>query len=576
MRVRCGAIGIAAAIASTSGISAAQTSGAPNMAGPAALATGPSDPIAYYMLRRQVGDQLSQQNDSLIEPSARRLTEAYPRDGLNWIYLGAAARRNKAYSVAASAYERAGTLLGWQYPYWAGSNAAANWLLAGDTAAALRVLRMLVFDQRITYRSSLYDDPAFAALRGKAEFQAITGRVDVSQLPRTDGWRYDVDFLAAEVARASPDYRGQPLPSEFTRRRDALKEAIPRLSDEEILVGLNRMLASLHQGHTGLWGMASGARLSPTKLPVQLYAFQEGLFVIDASEPHRNLIGTRLVAIEGTPAESALARVNELQSADGDMEYLQGGPLFLAEIQVLRGLGIIQSTSLVHATFRRPDGRVDSLTLKPEPMTGREKLIPPPNVPTPLYLSQLDRTHWTAPLDSGTVLYMQVNQIANGKDEGLPAFGARVRGLLADTKVRAAVVDLRHNDGGSTSLYIPLLRALIEFGQGAGRQLYVLTSRTTYSAASNFITDLEYLVRPIFVGEPASECCNLHGDAATVVLPFSKLRGRVSTIRWNRSVPWDERRELNPAVPVFLSAQEYFGGRDPVLDAALKLIRASH
>ncbi|MDB4914153.1 MAG: hypothetical protein JWM95_1797 [Gemmatimonadetes bacterium] len=539
---------------------------------PLSLAAGPSDPISYFHTRRQVADWLNQRKDSLAEPVAKKLTETYPRDGVNWVYFAFAAHNLKHYRASAAAYEQAGALLGWSAPHFAGINAARNWVAAGDTAAALRMIRFTIVDQHDTYRTNFYDDSAFAALRPSPEFQRLTGHVDVSKLSRIAGWQYDIDYLSGEVARVAPDYRAAPLPTEFVRRRDALKRSVPKLMDEQILVEINRMLATLHQGHTGMWSVAPGSRLRLTKLPLQLYAFPDGIFVVDASEKHRDLIGARLVSIEKTQAERALARVNELQSVDGDMEYLQGGALMLAEVQVLRGLGIMYSDTTVSVGLQMRDGRHEERSLSVEPITGREKLPPPPSVPTPLYLTRLESNYWAEPLPDHDALYVQLNQMQSDKGEALPAFGARVRAMLVDSRARNVIVDVRHNDGGLAQLYTPLLRALTEFSMAPGHQIYLLTSRTTYSAAGLFATDMELLTKPIFVGEPPGDCCNIHGTAPTVILPFSKLRGRVSAMRYNRSDPWDQRREISPGVPVFLTAADYFAGRDAALETTFRLI----
>jgi hypothetical protein len=77
----------------------------------------------------------------------------------------------------------------------------------------------------------------------------------------------------------------------------------------------------------------------------------------------------------------------------------------------------------------------------------------------------------------------------------------------------------------------------------------------------------------VWVGEATSECCNLHGDPTHVILPYSKIEGELSVFRWNLGMPWAGRREIVPDVPVQLTAEDYFTGRDPVLEAVFKLMR---
>src|SRR5437763_13117382 len=91
----------------------------------------------------------------------------------------------------------------------------------------------------------------------------------------------------------------------------------------------------------------------------------------------------------------------------------------------------------------------------------------------------------------------------------------------------------------------------------------------------NLSTDLERLVRPVFVGEPTSGTGNQWGDENRFILPYSGLAGAFSGVRWQLSNPWDERRSIVPQVPVQLTAGDYFAGRDSALDAVFRLIRGS-
>jgi len=102
------------------------------------------------------------------------------------------------------------------------------------------------------------------------------------------------------------------------------------------------------------------------------------------------------------------------------------------------------------------------------------------------------------------------------------------------------------------------------------RRVVAIISRTTFSAAENFITDLERRAHPIFVGEPSGGSPNLYGDAEAIPLPASGVIARIATIYWQKSTPEDPRITTDPKVAAPLSSVDFFAGRDPVLAAALK------
>src|SRR5205085_7611605 len=112
-------------------------------------------------------------------------------------------------------------------------------------------------------------------------------------------------------------------------------------------------------------------------------------------------------------------------------------------------------------------------------------------------------------------------------------YGRRLWTVLEAEKPANVILDLRHNNGGNTFLYVELLRTLTAYARVPGHRVYALIGRRTYSATGNFVTDLERLVAPVFVGEASSECCRMHGDPADVTLPYSKVRAELTAVVWN-------------------------------------------
>jgi hypothetical protein len=188
----------------------------------------------------------------------------------------------------------------------------------------------------------------------------------------------------------------------------------------------------------------------------------------------------------------------------------------------------------------------------------------------------MDRTLWEKPLPEHDALYVQVNNLKNDPGETIAAFGKRLWTVLSEGKQRFLILDLRHNNGGVTNMYPELLRTIVAFSRAPDHQVYALIGRRSYSATGNFVSDLERLANPIFVGEASSECCNLHGDPSSVTLPYSKVQSELTAVRWNLSRnAFDGRREMSPHVPVQLTADDYFTGKDPALDAVFRLIASA-
>jgi hypothetical protein len=62
---------------------------------------------------------------------------------------------------------------------------------------------------------------------------------------------------------------------------------------------------------------------------------------------------------------------------------------------------------------------------------------------------------------------------------------------------------------------------------------------------------------------------NLYGDARRIDLPYGRQALYMATRYWERSTPDDQRITIEPTIQVSLSSDDYFAGRDPVLNAIL-------
>lgn len=545
---------------------------------PLSLLDAPKDGIKYYETKLQASKLFGQKNYAEAEPLFEKLVRDYPRDPETWQYLAFTKNRLKKYSEAIAAHKQAGKLIGWDLEVWSSYYIAANYLQDGNKRGALDVLRKTILEEHGFQRASLFEGgyfaSLFASLKDDPEFLEIIGRPDTKGWSRNKGWTYDLDFLYNEIKRINPDYRDKPLPAEFERRYKELRDKIPRLSDEEIFIGMGRMVAVLHQGHTGLIIIPNNRYL-----PFHFYAFPEGVFIIDAADEYKNLIGKQVISVGKIGVEEILTKFSQARSVDGDMQYLWDGLAVLASAYHLKGIGAINALDSAALVLQNSDGKRQNITIttQTERIARRlDKLVAPPNVKPPLFLSKIGREieqeHWETALPEHNALYVQVNGLSSDKDETLPAFGKRLWTVIEKQNPKNLILDLRHNNGGTTQQYPELLRTLIAFSRNSGNQLYVLIGRRTYSATGNFITDLERLTSPIFVGEASSECCNLYGDPVLVILPYSVILGEFTAVKWQLSSPGDRRREMTPQVPVQLTADAYFKGQDPALESIYRLI----
>ncbi len=500
------------------------------------------------------------------------LCPTFPQNGLLWRNRAVCDYQLQVYGAAADEYQRA-VELGVPFPAILLYNAACCQALAGQPDLALVTLERALaagFEDR----PLLLEDTDLASLHDLPRWPEVAGLLPDDEIDRVVGWRTDLDFWVKEVKRLHPAPFAVVHEAEFMARVDRLRQRIPVLDDEQIVAEFVKLATLLGDGHSGIRPLPK-ARVGLRRLPLQLYAFADGLFVIDADSTHAELLGAEILAIGSRQVADMWPELSTIVPRDNSMRILQQGPFLLTLTAVLRDLGALGETEAVPLHIRDAGGVERVVTVESCPL-GRAnfELIPSrlPGAPTPpLYLAHADEVLWMGTLDGGHVLYVEFNVVRDAPNESIAAFAVRLKErITAHPEIDTIVMDVRHNGGGNSFLYPPLVKALVFFqGLRGDARLYVLIGRQTFSACQNFVTDLDTWTDAIFAGEPSGSRPNMIGESTYCVLPYSGLRAGISSRYHQESYPGDDRPWIAPSLPIMLDSQDYFANRDPVLDAVL-------
>jgi Peptidase family S41 len=333
----------------------------------------------------------------------------------------------------------------------------------------------------------------------------------------------------------------------------------------QLVVGLMRLVALLgpRDGHSAVFPLDPAHARTLHAYPLELYWFPDGLHVIDADEP--GLIGARLSAIEDMPVADVIARVRPLVSRDNASTVRMRLPPYVVSEEVLAGLGIGDGGA---ARFAFADGR--SVTL--EPVTsgefvarfGFEWQLSRPNGTQPLWLQRYDEEQWLRTIDRGRAVYLGYHHAMSSTFET----AERLTRLALRPRVRRVIVDVRLNGGGDNTTYGSLVGALER--PAVGRKTVLLVGRVTFSAASNFVAEVEARTRARLLGEPTGGAPNQWGDSTVLELRSAGLAVRVANQYVQVTKPGDRRPTIRPDVHVEPTAADFFAGRDPVLARALR------
>jgi hypothetical protein len=397
-------------------------------------------------------------------------------------------------------------------------------------------------------------------------------------------WHEDLATLREQMPKCHGNLFHTMTRTQFGDALDALEDALPHLTTDQVKVGIMRLVSAVNDGHTRVRLESLGNHT----LPVRLHFFSDGLYVVSAAKPYAAIVGGKVIRIGQMPVEPAYAAVRPLVSVDADNEgrrrLLAANILIMPE--VLQAIGATNSASLVDLAVEK-DGREMSTALSA--MVAGSAIEPAwPMVPEswvdarkhsgrspPLWLRHPDKHYWHAFLDDRRTLYIQFNQVQDEPgDEPISTYFPRLIRDADRRRVERVIIDVRLNGGGNNELNRPIWHALLKSDRlNQKGRLWVVIGPKTFSAAMNFVDDMELNTNATFVGEPTGETPNMWGDPVSLKLPNSGIVVQTSTLWWQTEDPRDQRPFRAPDFPAEMSFVDYRSNVDPALIAIFAAAR---
>jgi hypothetical protein len=120
---------------------------------------------------------------------------------------------------------------------------------------------------------------------------------------RDQNWRQDVAYLARRLPLVHVDGLSGVRRMAWMAAADRLEQQVLRLSGGQVIVGMARMVAMLHDDETQLVLPASAI------YPFAARWMGGGLYLIGVPAADRWLLGARLVAVDAHPVREVVARL---------------------------------------------------------------------------------------------------------------------------------------------------------------------------------------------------------------------------------------------------------------------------
>ncbi|MBU1013917.1 MAG: tetratricopeptide repeat protein [Bacteroidetes bacterium] len=386
-------------------------------------------------------------------------------------------------------------------------------------------------------------------------------------------WAEDLDFVVDKLNEVHPGlYRRISPDSLSIIIRNAKLEIENSSSDVECYFAIREIIAALQDGHTNL-SIRGKIDFIKGKVPIQFDYFNDGYHVIGVEKGNKELLGLKLIAINGVPVENIIHRFLEVSSGDNRIGRLGKLRSYLTYPLMLQGAGVQITDDEINYKFITKDGNQFSKTIacsdyNPADLYSVQDLL---GSETPLHLKNQQKNYWFEYIKSNKAMYVQINRIENQSTKDLfSKFSYEFFDYIDkhSDEVENVIIDLRYNAGGQGRLAISFAKEIIKRGNIDTRgKLFVILGQKTFSAAIVLATSLLEYTDAIFVGSQSACPANLFSDSQNVGnLPNSEFGLSVASRQIDNA--WISNREyFKIDIPAITNGFDYFSGQDPALNA---------
>ena len=397
-----------------------------------------------------------------------------------------------------------------------------------------------------------------------------------AQASESIDWDYEIDLLARELAEVHPDLFFKTDSASYYHSMKAVASRAPGHSVFQVAVQLQQVLACMGDAQT----MVNYHFLIEKSgiLPLELYWFEEGIYVLQCDRLYEPLLGNRLTAINGYPVETVIDSMSTLLVVDNYSVLKNSIPRMLTWFQLLEYFGFASGNS-VSIRVAGSSGTEEVVIGLPVEL-GEMLYVEPQAMP----LGWEDQKAYFRDLyfEGESLYYIQYNRCWSREAEEdygtgasalfMPSFREfekQVYPVIKRKKIDKLVFDLRFNKGGYAPQGTELIRNICRYLPKDHGDIFVLVGRMTCAEAIINAVDFMNCAKVVLVGEPTCGTPNYFGEVHRFVLPESHLIVSHPTV--HISLLEDNPPALIPRYPAAIGFVQYMKGIDPAMEMVRKL-----
>jgi len=396
----------------------------------------------------------------------------------------------------------------------------------------------------------------------KDSFSQLTNRT----IDWTIDWRMDIELLKNELPKRHYDFFYTKGKKEFVSKLDFIKSQIDSLSDFEIAVKLQQVIAEFGDSHTRLdWYKFIEKR---SVLPLKMYWFSDGIYILKTSIDNKILLGAKVKRINGFYISEIIDSLSTLITVDNKALVKNFVPQVLASAQLLDYFKFGNGSEYL---FEVIDSKGDTLSEKVNLFILNEKIIRYNKGERAYCWLNRDIAFTSKYFEEDDILYVKYNQCIDsskviGENEKISfdKFQTNVFRTLRKKKIGRLVFDMRFNSGGNSKFGTLFVNKLAMKNINREGRIFVIVGRKTFSSAIINTMDFKRKTKAIIVGEITGGKPNHFGEVRSFSLSSSKLKVFYSTNYFQKSPV--NMNTIVPDVLIGTSFKHYINGIDPAFE----------
>lgn len=392
-------------------------------------------------------------------------------------------------------------------------------------------------------------------------------------------WQGDIAYLARRLPQVHIRGLTSVSAATWTRTAHRLEQQVPRLTSGQIIAGMARMVALLHDDETQLILPQSAV------YPFAARWIGDGLYLIAAPSADRWLLGAQLTAVDGHPLRAVLARLRavidydyqdsgEARGWEVDWDQVrQDRPGYLNNASLMHWLGLTSSARAAEFTVRTSRGSTRTIRMAAAGSAGSAASSFPAIsfLPVPMYMRDSAKPFWLRVLGPQRAVYLKYNQCLPNA-----GFGKVADRALAELRAHPGyrlIVDFRNNPGGDSRPFQALIAGIMADPAINRRgRIFGLVNDFTASSATVDTDNLGRETNAVLIGQPPADPVDEFGnDDYLLRLPHYGLVVQVTTAVINGA----RIRYGLPDIGVAPTLHDWLTGQDPVLATALAYGRST-